>query len=215
MATVEFSELLSEILAAAPACPLPTIVRTMRNAARELCEDSDCYRYTLENTVVVRNQTDVALSLPTGTTLHRPIVLVLDGKPLSPYSTTLLHRDAADWRDEPGEPRYWMRSTAGVNFIALAPVPVETYSKNGLKGEVALKPARDATGMDEVFMDRFQNPLIDGALATILSIPSAPWYAPDVASYHKQLFDRAKDDARAIADGDDTPKRRNIVYGGI
>jgi hypothetical protein len=215
MAQIEFSTLLPEVLATAPACPTPTIVRNLRAAARELCEDSDCWRVTLENTVVVANQGEVELSLPTGTTLHRPIVLNFDGERLEPYSVALLDKDDPDWRQNPGTPKYWMRSNANLDAIRLAPVPDATTTQNALLGEVAVKPSRDATAVEEIFLDRFQNTLINGALARLLSVPSAPWYAPDVAIYHKQLFDMAKDEARMLADGDDTPKKRLLKYGGI
>lgn len=215
MATIAFTDLLPEVLAAAPACPVPTIVRTFRNAAKELCEDSECYRMTIDNTVVVANQSDVEISVPRGTTLHRAIVLNLNGEELKPYSVVLLGKDDMRWRQTPGTPLYWMRSQVSTNAIRLVPTPDKTYSTNGLLGEVSLKPARDATGMSDLFMDRYQTALVDGAISMLLSIPSAPWYAPDIASYHKQLFEQAKDYAKRIANGDDMPKLRTTGYGGL
>ena len=215
MAQVPYLDLLPEVLAAAPACPSPTIVRAVRNAARELCEDADCYRIFLENTVLVANQSEVELSLPEDTTLHRPISLTVGGTRLQPYSVTMLDKDDGEWRSESGDPLYWMRSQDNLNAIVLAPKPASTISANALTGEIAIKPSRDSTGIEEVFMDRFQSAVVDGAIANLLQVPSAPWYSPDIAGYHKGMFEAAKDQARALADGDDTPKLRKIRYGGI
>lgn len=215
MATVAFSELVPEVLATAPACPTPTIIRNLRNSARELCEGSDCYRYTLENTVVIAEQADVELDLPTGTTLHKPITLQLNGKRLEPFSVVMKDRDEEGWRTASGIPLHFLRSNVSIDAVRLMPIPDATYTTMGLVGEVAVKPARDSVAVDEIFMDRFHTVVVDGALARLLAIASAPWYAPQLAAYHKQLFDIAKDEARAIADGDDMPKRRIIPYGGI
>lgn len=215
MASVEFIDLLPEVLATAAACPTPTVIRNLRNAARELCEDSDCYRVTLENTVVIANQAAVEIAVPEFTTLHKPISLQLNGEEIRPFSIVMMDWDEDGWRDESGTPKYWMRSNDTLNAVRLVPSPDTTMTANGLKGEVAVKPSRTATEVDEVFLDRFHSALIDGALSKLLAVSSAPWYDPALAGYHGQLFEEAKDEARRIADGDDLPKLRKVRFGGV
>jgi hypothetical protein len=214
MATVAFSELVPEVLATASACPTPTIVRNLRNAARELCEQSDCYRFTIDNTVVVANQSDVEIAVPSSTTMHKAVTLQLNSKRIKPFSVVMQDHDDEGWRDKPGTPEYFMRSNETLNAVRLIPTPDTTLTTNGLKGEVSLKPSRTATGVDDIFMDRFHSTLVDGALAKLLAVSSAPWFDPQLAAYHAQLFNAAKDEARRIADGDDMPKLRKLRYGG-
>jgi hypothetical protein len=216
MALVEFDALYPEVLATAPTCPAITIQRAMLNAARELCELSKCYRYRLEPEVVVPNDPEVALSLPSFTTLVAPITLSLNGEILRPTTPSLLEEDDQNWEQETGTPRMFMRSTLELNTVRLYPTPDRSYTSSaGLRGEVALKPSRAAPGVEEMVLDKYQTALVSGALSKLLMIASAPWYNPIQASYHAEMFSVEIEKAKARGAAEDLPKRRAVRYGGI
>lgn len=215
MATVQFIELEPQVLATLPACPTPTIIRELRNAARELCEKSECLRAPVENEPVSAGLNEVEFDVNDDCSLVRPIILNLAGRTLDPTSETLLDEDDPNWRTTVGKPCAYMRSAELLNGIRVYPIPDRDYVTDPLKGELALKPSRTATGLDEVIMDRFETALVSGALARLLVVSNSPWYNPQQAAYHRQYFDDEILRAKAYGNGGDLPKKRVMTYGGL
>lgn len=215
MALVQFIELEPQVLSTLPACPTPTIIREVRNAARELCEVSECLRTPVENEPVSAGITEVEFDIDENYTLVRPIQLNLAGTTLEPTSQTLLDADDPFWRSTVGKPCKYMRSAEILNGIVLYPIPDRAYTTDPLKGEIAVKPSRAATGVDEIIMDRFETALVSGALSRLLVVSNSPWYNPQQAAYHRQFFDAEILRAKAYGNGGDLPKRRVAKYGGL
>lgn len=212
MGQVSFKELAPEVLSVAAACPSPTIVRSLRNAAVELGTRASCMRYTMDPQTVFTGMPSVELNTPCDMVVSRIENLSFDGTRLSPTSVTMLDADVKGWRSQTGAPTSYIRSQNSLDAVVLYPVPAVA---GVLTGEVAVVPARGSAEMPEVYLDKFQNALIDGALSRLLSVPSAPWYNRSAAAYHARRFEGALDDARRVADGDDTPKLRKVKYGGM
>lgn len=212
MAQVEYRELIPEVLATASACPTPTIIRNARNAAIELAQKSGAFRFRLEGDLAIADLARMEFSLPTQTSLVKPVSLTIDGSKLDAYSVRMLDRDHPGWRSECGKPTKWLRDQNTLNSVTLYPAPNATYT---VHGEVAVKPTRDSDGIEDIYMDLYFNTIVDGTLARLLAIPAAPWFSPKTALYHKQLFIAEIDEARRIADTDDSHKQRKIVYGGM
>lgn len=213
MPQVEFSALITEVLSVAAACPTPTIIRNARNAAIELAEKAECMRYDLEGDLAIAEMPEVEFSLPPESVLVKPIVLDFDGSPLTPVSARIMNKDVENWREACAHPpKHYLRSQNTLDAVRLYPIPINTGT---VTGEVAIKPTRDALGIEEIFMDRFFAVLVDGTLARLLAIPSAPWFSPDGSSYHKGEFYASLDEAKREADADDLPKLRLIKYGGM
>lgn len=215
MTTVSFSELFPEVLAVAPSCPDPTIVRALRNATRELCKEAKCYRYTIENETVQADESEFEFYVPDDTVMVSPIELTINGLPLLPTSIQLLNQDDSDWRTASGAPKEYIRTWDQMGVIRLYPIPEETYTTVGLRGQVALKPTRTATVIDETFLDRFEETIIHGALSKLLMIEGKRWYSPQQGQYHEFKFTDYKESAKRLANSDDMPKRRTVVYGGL
>lgn len=215
MAQIPFRELEVEVLAGAPTCPIPTIIRELRNATRELCEKTSCYRYALQDEVVVENIRDVELFLPSQTVVVRPLSATLDNRPLEMITPVLLDADDPDWRTLTGPPTHVLRSTESETALLLFPLPEKSYSNPGLAGEVALKPSRAATQIDSVVLENHQTVIISGALSRILMIKSGPWFDPTMARYYKGEFEHELNSAAAFGGMDDVAKKRLVRYGGI
>lgn len=211
MPSVDFQDLVPEVLSIAPSVPLPTIVRAFRNAARELCRRGECFRYEVANDVVAKNLAEHELSRPSNTDLLRPIALTINEEPLKPTSPSILDADDTTWRSETGTPRKFFRSANDTNWIRLYPIPDRTFT-TGIQGEIVVQPTRTATSIDDVFLDRYQEALVDGALSKLLPVAGTTWYSPDLASYHLGRFESGILEAKSIANGGDMPKRRVVRY---
>lgn len=212
MAQASFRDLAPEVLSVAAACPVPTIVRTARNACRELAMRALCFRFTFRDHPVLAGESSVTLPLPPDTVLANIELLNLDGERLAPTSPALMDVDRQNWRSEDGKPYRYMRDHNCIDGVILYPRPADSAT---LAGEVSIAPSRTATGIEETYMDRFFTQIVDGTLAMLLAVPSAPWFNPTVAAYHRAQFERGLDEGRRIADMDDLPKRRSVKYGGM
>lgn len=210
-----FSDFVPEVLSAAPDCPNPTIIRSVRTAVRELCEQADCYRYTLEDSAVRIGVSEIELDLPSDTSLHRVIKLSIGRQDLGASSVTLMNDLDPQWRTRNGAPRFYLRSTEDLNSIVINPIPEVEYTGPGLLGEVALKPTLTATSISDVFVDRYYQVIVDGAIKNLLMISSAPWFNPGIAGAHQAAFAAGILSAKSQAQGDNTPKRRVVAYGGL
>lgn len=216
MADVAFVELEPQVLATLPACPTPTIIREIRNAARELCEESKCLRVTIINEPVLAGVAETEFDIDENYVLVAPISLNVGERTLGATSQTLLDADYHDWRDEVGPPACYMRSNETLNGIVLFPKPDQDYTgSEALRGEIAVKPSRTATVVDEIFLDRYETALISGALARLLNISGTPWYNPQQAVFHANTFDMEIEKAKLYGNGGDLPKLRKVKYGGI
>lgn len=213
---MNFSDFSPELLAAAPECPIPVVTRWVRAAVRELCEQADCYRHEVTQATVTSGTNYVDFgSLPTGTQLHKPIGVSVDGNPLEATSLRRLGMEYPDWRTLTGTPTHYYRSVDTINRLMLFRTPDATLTgTDGLDAELALVPTRTSTSVEDIFADRFYDTIVDGALAKILKIRSALWYNPQLAQMHEYAFLEGVKNARALANGDDLPKRRLIRYGG-
>jgi hypothetical protein len=211
MAQVPFQELLPEVLSVAAACPMPTVVRNMRNAAIELAQKAECMRWELEGDLAIADIAEAELSVPQDMVFMHPVSLRYDGANIRPHSVRMLDVDIPGWRHDRGTPTHWIKQQNSMRSVRLYPIPSATGS---ITGEIVVKPSRDALGLEEVFMDRFMTHIIDGTLGRLLAIPSAPWFDGRLAQYHKSEFISMLDDARRIADADNIPKLRRVKYGG-
>lgn len=211
----KFSDFVPEVLAAAPDCPNPTIIRTVRQAVRDLCEKADCYRFTIDNQGVGINVNDIEIDVPVGTSLHKVIKLTLGKTNLEASSVTLENDRDPEWRTRVGTPKYYLRSTEELNNIIISPKAEKAFSSPGLIGEVALKPTLTATEVSDVFIDRYYQTIVDGAIFKLLTIASAPWYNPQQGSQHGAMFLTGIAQASSQANNDNTPKRRIVSYGGL
>lgn len=213
MAQVEFDSLIREALSAVPACPRPTIVRNILNAAIDLAEKTGCMRYELEGDLAIADLPEVEFSLPQDTVLVKPVALEFNGVPLTPTSVRIMNKDRPEWKGERAPtPKHYLRAQNTLNAVRLYPIPDVT---GAITGEVAVKPTRDAEGIEDIYMDRFFTALVDGMLGRLLAISSAPWYSPSVADHHMQRFYAQFDEATRVADADDVPKLRTVRYGGM
>ena len=74
-----------------------------------------------------------------------------------------------------------------VRIFAVAPLPDDSQ-RYELKMIVALKPLRDASGMDKTAFDDLENVIVHGALQNLLVLPGKYWSDRELAAYHAKQY---------------------------
>ena len=217
MPDILFSTFSPELLAVAPNCPVPTMVREIRMAARFFCERSTAFRVRIDSQTVAANALTIDLTTPNNTELYKPITLVLNQARFLPSSETIEDMDYANWRAQGGTGTYeWINSPGVVNQIVPVPTPtVELAGDFGLSGEIAVRPTRTATALPDYFIDEYYDGLIAGAKARLLRIPSAAWYNRRASMDEEMMFREAIEDAKSRAENNHSNKKRTVTYGGL
>lgn len=84
-----------------------------------------------------------------------------------------------------GEPRSVTQVSADRFIVLPLPNADKTYR---LRLFLALKPRRDATGMDETVFNELEDTIVHNALQHILLLPETQWTNKDLASYHAKQY---------------------------
>ena len=222
MAEIAFTTLEPEVRGAAPLVPSLTIVRELRRAAIELCRKALCYRTEITDQAVAASTAEISLTaqIPTNTVMVRPIRLTIAEREFRASSASLVSEKDVAWlnRESTFPETYWPSMTA-VDAIRISPQASSALSGTGggISGIVAIQPSRAAVGVEEIFLERYQDALIDGALGRLLNVPNTDWLNPQTAGFHKAMFNERVLEARADADNEAAPDkdRTGINYGGI
>lgn len=94
------------------------------------------------------------------------------------------------------EPRIITQLTPDKYIVLPLPDDEKTYT---MRMFYALKPARDAEGMDEVIFNELEEAILHSALQYLLVLPNVTWSDRELASYHAKQFIREMVERRARA----------------
>lgn len=83
------------------------------------------------------------------------------------------------------EPRIFTQITPDKFIVLPLPDADKPYT---MRMFVALKPRRDATGMNEVAFNELEDVIMHGALQHLLVIPNVPWLDRELATYHARQY---------------------------
>jgi hypothetical protein len=182
------------------ACPLPVITQYVRDAAIEVCEDTLAWRYEQPLIRLTPGSFDYPYEPPTQAEVHGFISASLNGRSLVVLTMEQLYDIYPDWPnydvEQRGQPRYIVHKDPDQFLVAPIPDASEDYD---VKMMLALKPLRNASGMDETILDEIENVVMDGALSMLYAIPGKDWSDVRTASYHRQLYSSRKVERRARA----------------
>lgn len=211
------SALVPDIRASIPDIPSFVAERQILRAARVFCEETRSWRINFQISVV-GSVTTVSLvaSLPSGTELVDVISIknVNGGAPVSPVTYAWLDKNATNWRSESDlNAKYYVLNSN--NVLRLVPKP-STTTAFLYDARVAVKPLRTATTLNDVLMNKYDEVLIDGALAYLYLMPRKPWTDGALAAVHSARFQASFAGARAAAaDEFQVGVARKVRYGGL
>ena len=214
MATVNYEDLLPEILPMVAGCSDTLILNNIRAAAIEFCEKTGAYQEELDPITTVKGLYEYELDPPSETRIHKVLWVTHEGNDLEPISTTLLEQRLPKWRtaDQQSKPIYYVMNK--LSQILLAPVPSGTVA-NSTNVRVMLKPTHTSTGCDDQILSEYRDAIVNGALFRLLRIPSKDWTDYAGAQVYSTLFNEQMAYAERCARNADTGIARKVNYGGL
>lgn len=184
-----FISLAERLASSAPGCPKPVLVQHIRDAAIDVCERTLAWRYVQPELVLTPGVADYPYDVPSESEVHAILAASVNGTHITPITLEQAHSIFPTWPDmdvsQRANPRFILQ--LDVDNFAVAPVPdaSQTYK---IKMILALKPLRTASGMDKTAFDDLEDPIMHGALQTLLVLPNKPWSDRELAAYHAKQY---------------------------
>ena len=213
MASINYEDLLSEIIPMVPGCTDTLIERSIRSAVIELYEKAEVYQYELDPITTVSGTYEYDFEVPNGTAVHKILWVTYDGDDLEPISSSLLEEREPKWRDSNyyGTPIYYIKQSQAIFW--LAPVPDVTKT-NSVRMRAILKPTHSSTSCNADVMNDYRDTIVNGTLVRLLRTPSKDWTDYNAAQIYNQLFQEGLTFADRKASFADQPVARKVKYGG-
>lgn len=208
MAIRDFISMVPRIQPSAPGCPQPTIIQHIREAAIRACERTLAWRYMVPLFDLTPGEYEYTFNVPSGTKVHAVFEAIVNGNPLHRLTleqALVRYPEWADLYDEDpfdpvaakaGQPRVITQINPSQFMVLPLPDAEDTYK---VRMFTALKPTRDATGIDEVIFDELEDVIMHGTLQHLLLMPQVNWSDLSLASYHSKQFVYHLANARARA----------------
>lgn len=209
MTTKLFSALLPDVLPHVPGCSdiwaETELARSAELFFRETLAWRDCVSVWTHP-----QQGEYDLEVPAESRLAEIIEVTYRGFPIPPVTELQASRKYGSWRETTGDGvKSYLRTAP--QTIRLYPIP-ETAEQDAVKVYAALYPARNASGMDSDTLDRWEEAVVDGALARLLAKPAQRWTDLVMAGYHSQRFEHfiSRGRAESAKNGTRAPQRAQM-----
>lgn len=183
--TIAFDAMVDDISAFLPGCPGPTIARTARKIATDLCQRFKVWQEDFVPTPLVVGQVAYPLLPPVPHAVCTDVtygytIVDQQKKDLTWAQLSVVQRHFPNWpNDIPSEPQYMTWATIGE--LLLAPVPA-TVGELYLRGY--LRPAPTATVWDADLYDEFQRVIFHGVLFELMLMPNRSWSDAKAGTLH-------------------------------
>lgn len=191
----DLDDLLPRVLEKAPACPEPTALRHLRDAAIEFCRRTRIWRSS-ESFEVGDEQGCEVIVPQQYSAIYEITHARFEDIDLIPVTIDWLDKHKPGWRTaDAGTPAYITQTAP--NTVRVVPEPED---EGELALELILEPSHDAEQLIDVLVQQHDRALADGALSTLLVLP-ADFANPDIAGVHAARF------ADALGRGSDRIQR--------
>lgn len=199
MANIKYSDLLDDVLPSLAADPSdPVTEHAIKRAVIEFCAGSWIWKHLPDPIDVTAGGAAYDLEPLSGSDVAMVMSVALDGYPLGPKSTDWLDANTNGWRTTTSTPKHFTQ--VDTEQLILAPVPAATQA-GGLTVTLALQPSQNSTGFPKWIANQHLYALADGAISRLMLMPGKPWTDLANGQDHRQRFDAAMANARAIAVG--------------
>lgn len=184
------SDLTALVRARIAGVPEPMLDLAGRTAVRRFCELTRAVRRTVSITAIegVRIYSPTLPPEDGDLEFLDPIAVQVDGVPLDPASPM----EVPDTGDVPG---YYIWYPRGLLELTETPEPGVSVLMT-----IAVNHSLSATAIAQDIMPRWANPLMNGALAYLHSMPEKSWSNAGLAELYEASFTAAANDAKAKSD---------------
>ena len=194
-----------------PDCPDPLIVAAVIATCIEFCRDTLAWTEFQDSLPMVNGVSDYEIDAPAQSRLIQVMDVWMEGTRLVPVTMKDLPRLMPNWSSASSNLPVYFTSAVERGIMRVYPKPT---SVNGSKLtlRIALIPISKATTLPDFLGLHHSETIASGAKARLLMMPSAPWFNPNLAERHRQLFGDGVLNARISELHDRTPSTVNVQY---
>lgn len=190
--------------------------RALLRSARNFAEETRALRTSFDvDTVSGTPFLDLSAQLPAETELVDVVSIKPNagGRKLTPTTYAKLDDDTLDWRNRTATvATHYVRDANNTIRLVYTPDATDTAVYHV---RAAYKPTLDATTLDDLIINKYDEAIIHGALARLFSQPNKVWSDPNNANYHAAMFmDMKRKATTEAADGYQQNVPRRVQYGG-
>lgn len=192
---MKIEEFLPELYLEADGCPQAVALNALRNTLRTFCELSEVWQEDLDDISLLASTAEYDLDPPVDTEISHVSAVRYGEEPVT--LTTELEKNARDsgWRIRTGTSV--IEAIATPTIIRVIPIPTADDS-TALTVTAALRPSLSAITCADV-LQKWNEPIVAGALARLKKIPSKPWTDREAVTAYVMEFKRGVGDARSAA----------------
>ncbi len=183
---IDIADMLAQIMEVAPACPEPTAVSHLRNAAIRFCRVARIWRSSDSFTAKPTNSGAEFSVAPDDAAIAEFTLALFEDEPLNPRTIRDLDVERPLWRTETGTPYEITEVDWGT--VRIVPIPED---EGTLSLQLVLEPASEAVTLPDFLNAQWLPALSSGALSTLLLIPDKPFTNPNLAAIHAGTFNEA------------------------
>lgn len=174
------------ILPNVPNCPTITVDQELRTVSADFLARTHIWRDALDFQRTVPN---IAVYDVDSTALIESVLWVLvDGEKLTHTDPRHMRQEDFERKGKPTD--FWVVADRS---IRLFPTPDDRYQ---ITGEVALKTARTAVGVEDWIYETWADVIVSGVLWKLCSIVGKEWSNIEFATMHKTIYERGITQAR-------------------
>lgn len=186
----DIEELLPRVLEVASACPEPTIIRHLRDAARTFCRRTRIWRAT-ESWALGTGKFEV-VAVGQEAEVFEISHARLGETDLDAKTVDWLDKNRPGWRDEEGAAK--ILTQVAPRTVRVVPKPeIDADNPLTLTLELILIPANDTERLPDPLIDTYDQVIADGALGRVLLLPNVAWANADLGLKHQKDFMDAVD----------------------
>jgi hypothetical protein len=171
-----------------PGCPEIVMDNHLRDAASDLCERAEVWRYRSAAFNTQSGVSDYFVDIPGSSLLENIASLHVDGRLLKRTSDLYFEQNPTRSNSFP-----LLYSVFEDQLVRFFPTPDAAYE---VRTTVVLKPSLTSTGVPTFIFETHAQTIACGAIASLCMIPGKEWTNVEAASYYKTKFAREVDDAK-------------------
>jgi hypothetical protein len=161
-----------------PGAPDILIEHYVRQSAIQFCNRTKIVKEALDAEEI---GAEGLYDLPSNTVAVE--LVYVDGEPIGPVSEDQLRVDSGNWKTRTGKPTHYVSS---LTQLRLYPLPDETVQ---VEVTVASRPSMTSASLADVLYNEWFEAIVSGAIMSITTLPGQAYSNPDVAKYHRALFE--------------------------
>lgn len=174
-------------------CPEPTMAQALVDASIAFCDDSMAIRHRLDAFTTFPGEAFYGMDAPAQQTISRVLDVWVNGGRLAATVADEVN-DGSSSRGSPST--FYSRRNDSQLELVLYPTPDATLN---VTAEVALRPLRSATSLENDLFDLWMDAIITGAMSRIYAIPDQPFSSPKLAQENLFMATRLSSKARVDA----------------